>query len=207
MKVTDNIWILVKSQCDFKTPNVSLISKDQSTCFAGYTTAYSCKCCQTYYEELDDLLDHMIQQHVPREHLANAASFKGLNDEEKLTLSTGTIVEDILYEFIKRYIVDHPTCSMILDLKDMTYANKGLFTIKEIDEMKKQAPMTITSRIPQDLCDYIEHFNCDNIKDLRRRLADIQDWEKEEYDVNKYHDLDWIKHTIRSSTRLYQSGK
>lgn len=96
---------------------------------------------------------------------------------------------------------------MILDLKDMTYANKGEFTIKEIDEMKKQAPMTITSRIPQDLCDYIEHFNCDNIKDLWRRLADTQDWEKEEYNMNKHHDLDWIKHTIHSYVRLYESGE
>ncbi|KAG2196029.1 hypothetical protein INT47_005365, partial [Mucor saturninus] len=182
----------------YNTPN---------TRFADYTTAYACNCCQTYFEELSDLSDHMIQQHVPREHLGNAASFKGLNDEEKWTLSTGTVVEDILYEFGKRCIVDHPACSMILDLEDMTYANERLFTIEEIDEMKKQAPMTITSRIPQDLCDYIEHFNCDNVKDLRRRLADTQDWEKEEYDMNKHHDLDWIKHTIHFYVRLYESGE
>lgn len=144
---------------------------------------------------------------VPREHFANAASFKGLNDEEKWKLSTGTVVEDILYEFSKRCIVDHPACSMILDLEDITYVNEKLFTTEEIDEMKKKAPMNITWRIPQDLCDYIENFNCDNLKDLRMHLANTQDWEKEEHDVNNHHDLDWIKHTIHSYIRLYESGE
>ena len=39
------------------------------------------------------------------------------------------------------------------------------------------------------------------------RLANTQDWEKEEYDVNNHHDLDWIKHTIHSYIRLYESGE
>lgn len=82
-----------------------------------------------------------------------------------------------------------------------------LFTTQEIDEMKKEASMNIISRIPQDLADYIDHSNCDNLKDLRTRLADTQDWEKEEYDMSKHHDLDWIKHAIRSYIRLYESGE
>jgi hypothetical protein len=90
---------------------------------------------------------------VPREHPANVASFKSLNDEEKWKVSTGTVVEDVLYEFGKRCIVDHPACSMILDLEDITYVNEKLFTTEEIDEMKKEASMNITSKIPQDLCD------------------------------------------------------
>ncbi|KAI9254353.1 hypothetical protein EDC94DRAFT_524587, partial [Helicostylum pulchrum] len=88
-----------------------------------------------------------------------------------------------------------------------TYVNEKLFTTEEIDEMKKEAPMNITSRIPQDLCAYIEHFNCDNLKGLRMHLANTQDWEKEEYDVNNHHDLDWNKHTIYSYIRLCESGE
>ncbi|KAG1460370.1 hypothetical protein G6F56_005965 [Rhizopus delemar] len=67
--------------------------------------------------------------------------------------------------------------------------------------------MNIISRIPQDLGDYIDHFNCDNLKDLQTHLTDIQDWEKEEYNMNKHHDLDWIKHDIHSYIKLYESGE
>ncbi|CAO3683976.1 unnamed protein product [Rhizopus stolonifer] len=134
---------------------------------------------------------------APKEHPANTASFESLNDKEKWKLSTGTIVEDVLYNFSKRYIVDHPACSMILDLDDTTYLKEKLFTTQEIDEMKKEASMNIISRIPQDIGDYIDHFNCDNLKDLRTRLADKKDREKE-YDMNKHHDLDWVKHAIHS---------
>lgn len=144
---------------------------------------------------------------VPKEHPDNTASFESLNDEKKWKLSTGTIVEDVLYNFSKQGIVDHPACSMILDLDDTTYVKEKLFTIQEIDEMKKETSLNVSSRIPQDLVDYINHFNCDNLKDLRTRLADTQDWEKEEYDMNKHHDLDWIKHTIYSYIRLYESGE
>ncbi|EIE88781.1 hypothetical protein RO3G_13492 [Rhizopus delemar RA 99-880] len=140
----------------YNTPKVSFISKNQSKRFTNYTIAYACNCCQTYYRELNNLADHMIQEHIPKEHPDNTASFESLNDEKKWKLSTGTIVEDVLYNF------------------------KKLFTIQEIDEMKKETPMNVTSRIPQDLVDYINHFNCDNLKDLRTRLADTQDWEKEE---------------------------
>lgn len=110
---------------------------------------------------------------VPKEHPDNTASFESLNDEKKWKLSTGTIVEDVLYNFSKRCIVDHPACSMILDLDDTTYVKEKLFTIQEIDEMKKETPLNVSSRIPQDLVDYINHFNCDNLKDLRTRFADI----------------------------------
>ncbi|CAO3677069.1 unnamed protein product [Rhizopus stolonifer] len=72
----------------YNTPKVSFISKEQSKRFTNYTITYACNCCQTYYEELNDLADHMIQQHVPKEHPANTASFESLNDKEKWKLST-----------------------------------------------------------------------------------------------------------------------
>jgi TolB-like protein len=74
---------------------------------------------------------------VPREHPVIVASFEELDDEEKWTLSTGTVVEDVLYNFSKQCVVDHPSCSIILDLDDLTYVNKKLFTKEELEEMKK----------------------------------------------------------------------
>jgi hypothetical protein len=66
--------------------------------------------------------------------------------------------------------------------------------------------MNIISKIPEDLQGYINHFSCNNLKDLRMRLVDTQAWERE-YDINKHHDLDWTKHTMYSYIRLYESEK
>lgn len=47
----------------------------------------------------------------------------------------------------------------------------------------------IIAKIPKDLQDHINHFNCNNVKDLRMRLVDTHAWERE-YDIKKHHDLD-----------------
>ncbi|RCH79976.1 hypothetical protein CU097_002841, partial [Rhizopus azygosporus] len=55
------------------------------------------------------------------------------------------------------------------------------------------------------LANYINGFNCDSTKDLRTQLLKVQDWEHD-YDPKKYYDFDWVKHTIFSFVRLYESG-
>lgn len=72
---------------------------------------------------------------VPRDHPVIAASFEELDDEEKWIFST--VVEDVLYNFSKQCVVDHPSCSIILDLNDLTYVNEKFFTKEELEEMKK----------------------------------------------------------------------
>lgn len=74
---------------------------------------------------------------VPRDHPVIAASFEELDDEEKWIFSTGTVVEDVLYNFSKQCVVDHPSCSISLDLNDLTYVNEKLFTKEELEERKK----------------------------------------------------------------------
>ncbi|KAI9473542.1 MAG: hypothetical protein EXX96DRAFT_487257, partial [Benjaminiella poitrasii] len=141
---------------------------------------------------------------IPREHPTIEASFKSLNEKEKWKLFTGKIVENILHNFNKLCVVGHPSCFMILDLDDATYINEKLFTEEELEEMKKETQINIIYKIPQHLQDYINFLNCNNVKDLRMRLTDTQAWERE-YDINKYHDLDWVKCTIHSYIRFYRS--
>jgi hypothetical protein len=59
--------------------------------------------------------------------------------------------------------------------------------------------------IPKELATYINAFNLTNVKDLRTELLKVHDWEIN-YSIDKEHDLDWVKHTIHSFVRLYESG-
>lgn len=77
---------------------------------------------------------------MPRLHPALEASFNRLEEKNKWLLSTGKVVENTLYKFSKSCLVDHPSCSMILDLDDKTYLKEKLFTQEEITEMKQKNP-------------------------------------------------------------------
>lgn len=105
---------------------------------------------------------------------------------KKWRLSTGKIVEDALYEFSKQCLVDHPACSMILDLQDKNYLKEGVFTEAEMEEMKMKNPNHFITPIPKGLADYINVFNLTNFKDLRAELLKVQDWEPD-YGIDKYH--------------------
>lgn len=110
-----------------------------------------------------------------------------------------------MYEFGKQCLVDHPACSMILDLEDKNYLQEGVFAEAEIEDMKVKNPTQFISPIPGKLVTYINTFNLTNVKDLRAELLKAQDWEIN-YSTDKDHDLDWAKHTIHSFVRLYESG-
>ncbi|ORE12191.1 hypothetical protein BCV71DRAFT_283612, partial [Rhizopus microsporus] len=85
------------------------------------------------------------------------------------------------------------------------YLKEKLFTQEEITEMKQKNPIEFITTLPTDLANYINGFNCDSTKDLRTQLLKVQDWEHD-YDPKKYYDFDWVKHTIFSFVRLYESG-
>ena len=57
---------------------------------------------------------------MPRQHPDLKASFSRLKNEDKRKLSTGKLIEDNLYSFSQKCIVDHPSCSMIVDVDDRT---------------------------------------------------------------------------------------
>lgn len=116
---------------------------------------------------------------MPCKHPTIEAAVSKLEEEKKWKFSTGKIGEDALYEFGKQCLVDHPACSMILDLQDKTYLKECVFTEAEIKEMKKKkkSPIQFISLIPEKLANYINSFNLTNVKDLRADLLKAQDWE------------------------------
>ncbi|KAI8645491.1 hypothetical protein BD408DRAFT_429479 [Parasitella parasitica] len=102
---------------------------------------------------------------VPCKHPAIEAAFSKLEEEKKWKLSTGKIVDDVLYEFGKQCLVGHRACSMILDLRDKNHLKEC--TEAEIEEMKIKNPIQFISPIPKELATYINAFNLTNFKDLR----------------------------------------
>lgn len=64
--------------------------------------------------------------------------------------------------------------------------------------------MQFISPLPQKFADFLNTFNLTNSVDLRRLLLVVNDWETD-YNIDMHHDLDWIKYTIYSFVRLYES--
>lgn len=64
-------------------------------------------------------------------------------------------------------------------------------------EMEFEVPL------PKVLADFI--FNCDTIPEVRKQLLLVEEWE-ENYSIEEFHDLDWIKFTVYSFVRLYESN-
>ncbi|KAI8991880.1 hypothetical protein BDF20DRAFT_846936 [Mycotypha africana] len=71
--------------------------------------------------------------------------------------------------------------------------------------MKQKSLIDYITTLPTGLANYINSFNCDSTEDLRAQLLKVQDWENN-YNPKEHHDFDWVKHTIFSFVRLYESG-
>lgn len=123
-------------------------------------------------------------------------SFESLRNENKWTLSTGTVVENQLYEFGKLQIGDHPSQSFIFDVNDSElYIKHGTFTSDEIEEImtdKNNFPL----QLPDDFKQYLNKFNCKSAVDIRKALNEKQSWEECYDDREKHFDLDWIKLSV-----------
>ncbi|KAL9537637.1 hypothetical protein MBANPS3_011596 [Mucor bainieri] len=79
------------------------------------------------------------------------------------------------------------------------------FTKTELEEISNTAPPH-TNSLPENISDYLQRFNHNNVNDLRAELSTAHSWEQAEYDQKLHHDLDWIKHTMHSYIRLMESG-
>lgn len=127
-----------------------------------------------------------------------------MEKKEKWVLSSGAIVEDRLYDFAKTCIIDHPSCSWIIDTDDLTLIEKGVFTEEEMQEIRNKAPPHTEQNLPENIQEYLSYFNRNNLKDLRSELSRTHTWEWN-YNEGERHNLDWIKHTMHSYIRLFKS--
>ncbi|KAL7324020.1 hypothetical protein PS15p_210595 [Mucor circinelloides] len=69
---------------------------------------YGCSSCSDHYDTTNELGDHLDEKYTSKARPEVDTSFESLKNENKWTLSTGTVVENQLYEFGKLQIGDHP---------------------------------------------------------------------------------------------------
>lgn len=86
-------------------------------------------------------------------------SFESLKNEDRWTLSAGTVVEDQLYEFGKLQIREHPSQSFIFDVTDSElYIKHETFTSGEIEEIMTNYN-NIPLQLPDDFKQYLNKFD------------------------------------------------
>lgn len=141
---------------------------------------------------------------VPQSTSKREENFKKLDESKKWKLSSGRVVEDMLFDFAKKCVQDHPACSMIIDPEDKTYIKEGVFTEQEISEIKSTRLKDYIERLPEDFAEYLNKFNLSSTEELREQLRIVNGWESH-YNIDESHDLDWVKHTIHTYVRLYES--
>ncbi|KAI8981449.1 hypothetical protein BDB01DRAFT_851237 [Pilobolus umbonatus] len=147
------------------------ISKAQSKSRNDVKYVKACLSCATHYNTIQELGAHLKAHHEPVNHPELENSYLGLHDTHKWILSTGKRVEDALYDFSKKLLVDHPSSSFILDVDDHAYLKHNVFIEKEWEEIKKEYATSTIIPIPNELRDYINTFNCTTTGGIRRSLA------------------------------------
>ncbi|KAI8081081.1 hypothetical protein BDF21DRAFT_451967 [Thamnidium elegans] len=150
---------------------------------------YGCPSCSDHYDTTNELGNHLDEKHTPKARPEVDTSFKSLKNENKWTLSTGTVVEDQLYEFGKLQIREHPSQSFIFDVNDSElYIKHGTFTSGEIEEIMINYS-NISLQLPDDFKQYLNKFNCKSTVDIRKALLQKESWE-DSYHQDKHFDLD-----------------
>ncbi|KAG2236271.1 hypothetical protein INT48_008631 [Thamnidium elegans] len=132
-------------------------------------------------------------------------NFNIMRKEDKWYLSTGKCVEDELYAFGMQCVEGHPSHSFIIDISDKNYTKYNVFSNNELNEIKsyntKERP-----RMDISLRKYLNSFNKTTADEIRREISKPQEFDQE-YNREFDGDFDWIRHSIYTLLRLYESNK
>lgn len=126
-----------------------------------------------------------------------------MKKDEKWFLSTWKCVEDELFVFGSQCSENHPAHSFILDTSDAIYLKYDVFSSDELSEIKAHREKTLPS-MPVPLRSYINSFNKANANDIRQQSWTPQPFDQD-YDHNESHDFDWVRFTVYSLFREYES--
>lgn len=132
-------------------------------------------------------------------------NFNAMKKEDKWYLSSGKCVEDELYAFGMQCVEEHPSHSFIIDVSDKNLVKYNVFNdneLKEIESFNKKE----VHRMPLALRDYLNSFNKTTATDIRREIFKSQEFDKN-YSHELSSDFDWIRHSIYTLLRLYESDK
>ncbi|CAO3702545.1 unnamed protein product [Rhizopus stolonifer] len=126
-------------------------------------------------------------------------SFSKMKAEEKWYLSNGKCVEDELFAFGMQSKEEHPCHSFIIDLNDTNYQKYGVFSDNELQEIESFREKKLPT-MPIKLRNYLNKYNVTTTTALRQKL-----FTSEPLDEDYFQDMDWIRFTVYSLVREYES--
>ncbi|RHZ46207.1 hypothetical protein Glove_629g20 [Diversispora epigaea] len=148
--------------------------------------------CNNNYENEDD---------PPKvDKVAFCKAHDSIPNTTKLKLSTGKIVEDVLFEFAKDMDYEHHAHSYIVDFDDEDI--KALFTDSEWKELTKDR--IGVPPISQEITKELARYGKSTLEDLRTKTMTSY-LEEEKYDICKHYDKEWIQLAIRTLVNLYEN--
>lgn len=127
-------------------------------------------------------------------------SFDRMKTEEKWYLSNGRCVEDELFAFGMQCKVEHPCHSFIVDPTDSNYQKYGVFSEEELMEIRSFKEKKLPT-MPTALRDYLNQYNLTTTAALRQKIFSV-----EPLDPEYSQDINWIKYSVYSFVREYDSG-
>ncbi|GET03382.1 C2H2-type zinc finger transcription factor [Rhizophagus clarus] len=130
--------------------------------------------------------------------------YNNMETSKKWLLSTGTVVEDKLYDFGLKCTREHLSHSFILDPDDENYLNEGIFTKDELVEIRSFQAKSLPT-IPKELLTYLNSFRPKTTADLRRLVFRQEDMDQN-FDRQKDFDRDWIRNTVYNLLREYEAN-
>jgi hypothetical protein len=123
--------------------------------------------------------------------------------EKKWKLRTGKIVEDALLAYGKTCLVEHPCHSFILDTRDESYLELGVFTKEEIKELEEDP--IVLPQVPLDVSEYLKSFKHSTTKELRQALFSNVDW-CANFDRKEDFHRDWVRKSIDMFIGEYEAA-
>ncbi|CAG8791185.1 23578_t:CDS:2, partial [Cetraspora pellucida] len=158
--------------------------------------------CQESASDTDASEDNINEKDSPKiDKTAFCKAHYAIPNSSKLQLSTGRIVEDILFEFAKDMDYEHNAHSYIVDFDDKDV--RVLFTDTEWNELTKDR-IGVPS-VSRDIAEELAKYGSKTLKELRTKVMKSYLKDDEEYDVQKHYDQEWIQMTMRTLCNLFEN--
>ncbi|CAB5389374.1 unnamed protein product [Rhizophagus irregularis] len=128
-------------------------------------------------------------------------AYGAIPNTSKLRLSTGKIVEDVLFKFAKDMDYEHHAHSYIVDFDDENV--KALFTDEEWKELTEDR-IGVPS-VPSDIVKEMARYGKKTVEELRITVMTTYLKDKERYDICKHFNQEWVQMTMRTLCNLYEN--
>ncbi|CAG8788380.1 7739_t:CDS:2, partial [Dentiscutata erythropus] len=119
-------------------------------------------------------------------------AFGKIPENSKMKLSSGRIVEDILFEYAKDKVYE--------DDQEV----RSLFSMDEWAEITKEDQLE-DFQVPDELANFMNSYNKSTLQDIRSDIMRSYLKEGEVYDPSLHYDKEWLHGSIRTIVNLWEN--